>query len=328
MLVSSSICAAKCGDIIPIRPLDSIASQTNALLYARDFKKLDTLAAEYQSPTALATDGQPKQVGFYDALKRGSVACREDQGSDSEWDAHRKLLGEWSRANPQSLAPKVAAAALEHSFGWKARGGGLASTVGEQGWKLFAVRVEKSRQMLEALKPKALTDPGWYVEMLDIAVSQGWEPRRFDQLYGEAVGKFPYYLEIYFTKARFYSRKWYGTPQIFQAFVEETVAATESRMGQTMYARLYWGEKQPDMFKSGQADWKRMKKGYERIMADFPDMWNLNKFARMACMALDIETNKALLAQIKDNVIEDAWGSKQRYDFCVVLTEYRLIPGQ
>ena len=78
-------------------------------------------------------------------------------------------------------------------------------------------------------------------------------------------------------------------------------------MGEILYARLNWSVSTNDMFRNGQTDWKRMKAGFERMVQDHPDPWNVNNFAKFACVANDWETVKNLTATIGEKPIVMAW---------------------
>jgi hypothetical protein len=249
-------------------------------------------------------------------VSKSSSNCGGVRESDEQWNDHRQLLSDWSKASPKSSAPKLALASFEAAYGWHARGSEYASKVTEEGWKLFRQRTANAREMLEKLGPEARKDPEWYAEMLSIALAEGWTHDQFDALYSEAVKKFPYYYEFYFTKGNFYSKKWYGSQADYQAFVDESVKATERQLGQSMYARLHWSAWRNSMFKDGQTDWSRMKQGFERILKNFPDDWNRNNFAKFSCMAEDVKVLRQQLDLIGDHVASAAWGSASYFEAC------------
>ena len=68
----------------------------------------------------------------------------------------------------------------------------------------------------------------------------------------------------------------------------------------------------------GTANWPRMKSGFEHIVKDHPDPWNLNNFAKFACMARDRDTLRGLMARIQPAVLA-AWGNMGFYQSCVEL---------
>lgn len=323
LLALSNVASAACGGDGQQRPLDQIGSDARLVLFKRDYANLDKLAADFRDKNALASDGQPKLMGFYAGLSKSDTTCRGPEESDGQWEWYRGLLSAWSKAVPDSFAAKLALAKFEAAYAWKARGSGYASTVTEAGWIQFRKRMSNARQMLEELAPMATNEPEWYASMLNIAVAQGWEAEKFDALYQQAIKKFPYYLQLYFIKGSFYSAKWHGSKTEFKAFVEEAVKATESQWGQTMYARLHWSESDNFMFKNGKTDWRRMRLGFEKMLKDFPDNWNLNNFAKFACMAGDWKTLGQQLDLIGNNAVIGAWGDTEYFIACKSFSDIR-----
>jgi len=62
------------------------------------------------------------------------------------------------------------------------------------------------------------------------------------------------------------------------------------------------------MFVNGQADWSRMQAGFERMVADNPDdSWNLNNYAKFACLARDRKTLSSILTRIGLQKDTSAW---------------------
>ena len=305
-----------CGGADRVRALDVISDEANKALRQRDFAKVDAMAQEFRDKNSLATDGQPKLMGFYSGVSKSSAACNGSIGTGEEWAADKQLLLDWSRVSPQSVSAKLALALFEVSYGWNARGSGYASTVTDEGWKLFRQRIANARTMLEKLESEVANDPHWFEGMLSIALAQGWERGQFDALYQRAVGKFPYYYAYYFTKGNFYSAQWHGSQADFKQFVEESVQATEKNLGQSMYARLNWSAQNGSMFRNGQTDWLRMKQGFEIILKDFPDSWNRNNFAKFACRAGDKKVLLEQLALVGNKIAISAWGSMEYFQNC------------
>jgi hypothetical protein len=319
LVLMSVVCqsALACGGTSDhYRPLDAIAASTSALLQKREFKVLNKLADEYRTQNTLASDGQPKLMGFYGGIAKSAAGCSDRKESAEAWNNERRLLSDWGKASPRSVTPKLALAILEANYAWDARGGGYASTVTDEGWQLFKQRNAKARAMLEKLRVEAANDPQWYEEMLRMGLAQGWGREQFDEMYEKAVKKFPFYYAYYFTKGEFYSAKWHGSQRDFKAFVDESVKATESQVGQSMYARLNWSAWQGKMFFDGQTDWGRMKDGFEKLVSDFPDPWNRNNYAKFACMANDANALRQQLDLIGEKIIIGAWGDMSFLQYC------------
>ena len=292
------------------RPILRAADEHLALLLSRAYDRLDKAADDARANASKTSDGQPLLGAIYQAT--GGCNCG-NQLTDELWRVRKERLEEWRKRNPGSITASVSLATFPLRYGWFARGGGYANTVNKEGWQLLRERVEEARLALAALDAQAKADPGWFDAMLEIATSQGWPRERFDALLEQAVRKYPDYLPFYFAAAVYYAPRWYGSVEELRRVVEDATERTRPRMGQTLYARLNWALETEDMFKDGQTDWKRMKAGFERMVKDYPDPWNVNNFARFACEAGDWATVRRLATTIGDKPIAMAWYNDLKY---------------
>lgn len=194
---------------------------------------------------------------------------------------------------------------------WYYRGDGPASTVREQDWVSFRAYLEQARGYLTEHAEDARTDPHWYTEMLVIARGQGWPDDDYMDLVSEGLEIHPYFYPIYFSAIRNLLPKWGGSIEEIDAFALAAVKYTEKEEGQGMYARIYWSVSQSeygkDLFTRSKVDWSRMSAGIDDVMARFPDQWNINNFARFACLAKDREKTRELIALVQEPPIAVAW---------------------
>jgi hypothetical protein len=94
----------------------------------------------------------------------------------------------------------------------------------------------------------------------------------------------------------------------------------DKRAGQMLYARIYWYASQ-DQFKDAiflvsVAHWKDMREGFKSIIADYPDQWNINNYAKFACLVGDEATTREAVGLMKGDPIESAWPSTDQYRSC------------
>jgi hypothetical protein len=286
------------------RPMQRATDDHLGLLMGRAYDKLDRAADEARSKQIALSDGQPLLTGIY----AGVIGCAcGNQLNEDLWQVRKQRLDEWAKRKPGSVTARLAVAAYPVKYGWMARGGGYASTVSPEGWKLYRERVEEGRKALEALDATTRQDPGWYELMLNVGLSQGWPRGKFDALFSDGVSKHPYYTPLYFARMSFYSPRWYGSVDESRRIVDDTVERTRSRWGEIMYARLNWATMDVRMFETGQTSWPRMKAGFEQMTKEYADGWNVNHFAKFACMARDHETFLALAPKVGDAPIAEAW---------------------
>jgi hypothetical protein len=285
-----------------------------ALLMSRAYDKLDQAADLARAKDLATSDGQPLLAAIY----AGVAGCNcGNLLTDELWQVRKQRLDEWLKRKPGSPTARLARASYPVKYAWMARGGGFSNTVSNEGWRLFRERTEEGRKALEALDAKTRDDPGWYDVMLDVGLAQGWPAEKFDGLFREGVARFPYYVPLYFTRANFHAPRWYGSMEALKRVADDAAERTRPRWGEMLYARVNWLFWDVQMFRNGQASWPRMKAGFERMVQEYPDAWNLNNFGKFACIAGDLRLLAELLPKIGEKPVIEAWeGEIQNYQRC------------
>lgn len=299
------------------RPINRMADEVGGVLERHDFAKLEKLAQKFRENNVTLSDGQPAVAGFYAGVSKCiELSCGDERLPIENWVRHRALLDEWNAAYPNSATAKLALAIYMKEYAWYARNVGMSDTVSKMQWAIFNARIENSRVLLKAMEAEGKKEPAWYDAMLSIGKMQRWPRDTMDRLYAEGIRAFPDYLPLYFERASYFSPKWGGSLDSFHAFVEDSVAITSRQLGETMYARLNWSEYDPEMFQNGQTNWGRMRAGFERITKDYPDPWNINNYAKFACLAGDVPTLRQQLNRMGGMVIVKAWWRVEYYESC------------
>ena len=292
------------------RPMERAADKYFAMLLQSDFGDLERVAMEARSKDLRIDDGQPVLAALYE----GTAGCPcHNSLTDELWQMRRTRLEAWTRQMPKSATARVALASFPVYYGWFARGNNYADSVSSNAWKSFEERVEQGRLALDALEKPDKHDEGWYAAMISVALAQHWSSQRFDALYEEASRTHPKYLPIHFNAANYYAPQWYGSQQAYTRFVQRAVDLVGPPVDAELYARLNWSQGTNTMFQDGTADWTRMRSGFEQITRGYPDPWNLNNFARFACLARDWDTVNALAKSIGEAPVAMAWWSDARY---------------
>lgn len=303
-----------------VRPFEATAQGYYQQLIEQKYDQLENSASESRRNNLTINDGQPRLAAIYGGLAGClSSGCR-NRLSESEWQERLRLLSEWRTRNPESVTAEIAQAKFYVEHAYALRGQGSAKTVRPEAWPLFNKSMETARTLLESTSRAAKQDPEWYASMLSVGVAEGWPLEKFNSVYAEGKMNASQYLPLYFNASAYFSPRWRGSAPELRKFVEDVVAATRSKLGETMYARLNWNLPTNTMFSDGQADWKRMKTGFERIVTDFPDPWNINNYAKFACLAQDRSTLLKVAEKIGDQPIEAAWwGSADNYRQCIAM---------
>lgn len=275
---------------------------------AGDYATLDRVAAEWSRDKARFLDGNWKIARFYVAIA----------GAEMPFPERFKRLEEWQAAFPDSLAPRLLHADALVDYAWDARGNGVASTVTEEGWKLFRERLAAARMELAALSARRTECPHWFSIMLTVALGQGWSREEYDALFDEAIQTEPEYTDFYERKIYYLQPKWHGREGEWLEFVNSLPERFPDGLGTEIYARIAWNNLKGDNAKLRQTGgryfpdiglkWEPMKAGFERILARFPESNRIrNVYAIFAGKASDWETCNRLLLEIGDRFDMDLW---------------------
>ena len=280
-----------------------------------DARRLERTIDGWNIPSCVYFDGRPRLAALRGAF---DAAFSREQ----DWTKIYARIQELKKQFPNKTFVALAEADYWIVYAWDARGNGYASSVTQDGWKLFRERLEKAEKVLLDSKDYASANPIWYDEMLTVQSALDRSGDEKTKTFLEGAKKSETYYPLYFTMLNYMLPKWGGSWATVDSFVQWSVDNTKDVDGNSLYARLYWSAYQglrPEerLFKDTRASWPKMKKGFEDMMARHPQSkWNLNNFAMFACMAGDKKTFRALRKQIGKDVAEDAWQGSETLDLC------------
>lgn len=260
---------------------------------AETYAVLWPLASCANFPT---TDGNP--------LKKTYIELRIDC-----WNALEATMNDWSRAYPLSTLPAVGLSEINLA---RSQSPELRKSEGIKAQDDFA---ERARTILEDVPTERRTVT-LYATLMRVATLQGWGAKRFGRLLAEAASKFPNHSLIYRRATVHYLPQNGGSAAEIEQLAQFAVDKSRDQDGESMYAHVYdevmlgqgwlWSSAQTKT----QMSWPKMRAGLSDIYRRFPDKWNLNRFAQHACLADDLVTLSALLAQIGSEaqpLVNDGW---------------------
>ncbi len=187
--------------------------------------------------------------------------------------------------------------------------------------EVFNKKIDQVRLFLTEHQNLLMENPRWFVLMLIIAREQGWPQQDFYELFNQAITRFPYYYQIYFEAATYMKPKWHGSDEDIEIIANKAVDATRLKEEDTLYARIYWHllsantENKP-LSSISQVNWNAMKSSIKFILKHYPDPYNMNHFARFACLASDAEMTNWLMGLIDDQPIMMIWKGQAFYNDC------------
>lgn len=305
---------------MPALPQDGHAAVNAAAgILAREFqfntRELVSVVDDWNIPSCVFLDGRPRLTAVELGLNQAFHGTKD-------WSVPYARIQQLKREFPKKAFVAFAEAQYWAQYAWNARGVGYANSVTDEGDRLFKERLGKAEQVLRDAKSYAANNPLWYDMMVNVQGAKG-DIRGAIGTFREGATKFKTYYPLYYSIATFFEPKWYGNWESEENLTKWSVQNTRAVDGETMYARIYWNlveEMESDgvpVFGPGHVSWPRMKQGFRDMMKRYPkSMWNLNNFARFACMAGDGNTYRELRKQIGDNVMDEAWKGPTTLDLC------------
>ena len=300
---------------IPIQPSKQselsirkdISSEAANAFLSGSFEKLENYYSIYRQRTSRTPGGRWKLQFFYVGILPANLEDERD------WiEAETKIL-KWIKLYPKSPAPYIVYSDFLIKRAWYFRGEASAKDVSREAWELFNQNIDLARSTLEKSKEIASVDPQWYANMVTVAKTQSWSKKEVKKLLYEALSKEPYYQQTYHEAFSYMLPKWSGSFEEAENFAEDAVAITNKCEGRGMYARLYWRAFNNDReftnkpFDSAQVDWKKFSEGFEDILVRYPDSWNVNNYARFACLARDKAKARKWINKIGSKPVIEAW---------------------
>ncbi len=312
---AATVSALACAEEMEERT--AIFEGARSAMKSGDIAALERQAAVYRTKQSRTSSGVWKLSLLHSGVGR---YLRTGSYSEAAWAEKESIAKRWIAAYPKSPSARIAYAAWLSSRAWSHRGNGYANTVRPQDWAPFKTGIEATRQYLEDNKQIASLDPEWYVEMEGVAKVQQWDDDRFQALIDEAMARYPTYYEIYFQAIEFYSPKWGGNATDIERFAAMAMERTRAREGKGLYARIYWYASQSiydeRLFTESLARWSTMRAGIDDVLKVYADEWNLQNFARFACLARDREKALELIERVRGPTYTDVWKGEENFQRC------------
>ena len=300
---------------------EAITAAALSAFFHEDFSQLEEMSRVYRQEKTRTSSGLWKLTLFYAGIGEAIDTSAQGRNPDVAFQDAEAKTRRWAQKFPASPSARIAHSMMLLSRAWAYRGTGYARTVKPEAWAPFRKYVEMAREDLESYKAIAGADPRWYEEMLTVAKAQSWDRREFDRLLDEALDREPLFYQTYFAALEYLLPKWHGGTQEIEDFARDATKRTSKQEGKGMYARIYWyasqAQYQNDLFAGSQAAWSRMKAGFEDVVARYPDAWNLNNYAKFACLAQDKQKTRELLKRIDSDIVPEAWQPEPLRGQCV-----------
>ncbi len=206
-------------------------------------------------------------------------------------------IEEWMKLNPASETALAAWVSTMTAWAWDARGSGYASTITDEGAKLFHERLEKAQEFIQK-HPKIENSPLGWVQKLTLLMGQGATRELVVKTGEQAITKFPDYGPLYAKVGTLLLPRWYGQPEDAEDWLKHATAKLPQPKQDEVYASValvwlndeYLSEKEDKVFTSKRLDWAKIRSGADKLLAKHPkSTWLAGTYFSVAKQADDAD---------------------------------------
>jgi len=297
-------------DSAPERDLYAVAWRQ--VLLRGGYAGLEKAAVELVAEESRFVSGLWKISSFMEGLSQAETQREED------WRSHEEALERWREEFPESATQQITLASFLVRDAWRARGSGWASTVTEEGWRVFRERLSEAKAVFDAL-PRDKWSPYAYSSWLGMATGLGLPTTETEPVFEECVARWPEFHSLYFAEAMRLLPRWHGRPGEWEEWLADRTSAGDE-FSDELYARVVWAQSgfyrgEGGVFEGSDADWNRVKRGFEVMRKRYPDSsWNLNAYAKFSSDAGDRATAAALVKDLEGREITRFWRGWSSYE--------------
>ena len=264
------------------------------------FDRLEAAHEEFLRTRARTLAGTSKLALFYRGL---TPAIMSWTGRELRTDLVEAQNRKWREAFPSSAAAMIAEARFSlRAAEFEAFAASEANPRTAAKAKLLA----RTRRQLDETREAAGHDPAWWSTLLRAETADVYSEPHALELARQALARAPDYDEI---RSAVLSRTTFGSKSMASAVALVVNAAPDAGKA-AAYAESYamihlnWNI---DVFRYAEADWPRLREGFEAVVAERPTDWNLNAYLSLACRAKDRPTARMLLDRLEGRIIEERW---------------------
>jgi hypothetical protein len=241
-------------------------------------------------------------------------------------DAYQQIEGPLFKNWPNSSASYFVKGKFYYQFAWRARGGGYADKVTEEGWKGFKDNLavaEAAYRKAWSLNPKDVRIP---TEMIEMAVSQQKDRAEMELWFQRGMQLNTNNHEVCIKKMRYLMPQWYGSFEEMVAFGRECVASKKwgGRVPLVLaetyydYAQLL-DEKERDGYWRQPQVWPDIQASYKKFFELNPHpagfyQYNLAYYAYVCGQWNDFNAQIKLIRDNEGTVDATFFGSQEIFD--------------
>ena len=289
------------------RPEHPLANEAGMAAWWGDFEEFDRLYRVARLSSERSSTGET-QVAL---VRGGFVRIFNGDNNDAYYAQVAASTAQWVAAHPDSALAHAMHARALYARAWFIRGGDYVNQVMPQAMAGFTRVMRLAEKELADHSALVMQDSTAHLYLIMIERSLG---ASFDVQWAiaqDGLAKDKDNDAIYHELVISSLPKWGGNADQLEMIATDAVKRTRADRGLSMYADIYLHAAfiyRAALFRETQADWARIKQGFEDFLKQYPDPVIVNRYAFVACLAQDKATTKALLDRIGDRPETWQWG--------------------
>jgi len=173
-------------------------------------------------------------------------------------------------------------------------------------------RLSQSWKVLVEAKSLSTKCPGWWATAQKVALGQGWDHARYEELFQDAIRFEPTYIMYLYRKALYLQPRWFGEEGEFGEFLESVANNIGGEEGNILYARIIWNLEfmrfDKEFLQAPGVSWLRAKQGFGALINKYPDSLSIkSEYCLLSRLARDRGQMKELFAQIGGRMDMRVW---------------------
>ncbi len=298
----------------PLPKMSNLSPTFRRLVLEGNFHELESWAERLRRDQVVATTLFWSDT-FYGLVASGFLGETQTRFlPDILWQGQLAFADAWIKHVPNSVAARIVKARTYIDYAWSARGGGMADTVTEEGWRLFQQRMALAEEVLLEAARQPTPDSCVYSALLTVGIASSWEHDKLNETLEKGMSISPRNFKLYEHMVQALLPRWGGAPGEIAQLAETVLQRVKGDDGLEIYARIAaelreWNEDISDL-------------SVDTLRASIPIMLKRNRdsvfyknfICWLACTVDDPQTARLLFAEIGNDPDMSIWKTRREID--------------
>ena len=250
------------------------SDQAKELFQAKAWDELEQLLSDSLISDQITSYAVP----VFSAYTDGLTVSQLEPGSieDLIYTQYYASLKDWQKAYPDSIFTKPLEIDYWTTYGWEARGSGVANTVTEDGWDIFGKSLAKAKTIYDSCveNGEVYPNPDLYSETLSVALGQCWDlDETYETLRRPIIDHYPQFHGFLRRAYSMYLKQWGGEQwseiKYYNRVLEDLPEEYQDQFYANVFLRRY--SLAHNSYNRELVDHERIKRGAIKLMQIAPN---------------------------------------------------------